>query len=176
MSTRLRQHDARPSLGATLEFMRLLWELEHALQRHSKRMAKELGLTAPQCLALRLVGRFPGIPAGELAALLHLHPSTVTGILARLEERGWIARRSDPRDGRRILIGLTERGRTLDGVVAGTPEARLERALARLPAAEVAAARSLLGTLAGELALAPPAPAKNVRARRAVTSVRSRSS
>ena len=92
---------ALPSLGPELEFLRLLWQVDHALQRRSKRMAKELGLTGPQRLVVRIVGRFPGLPAGELAELLHVHPSTLTGILARLERGGWIARRADPRDRRR---------------------------------------------------------------------------
>ena len=45
-----------PSLGPTLDFLRLLWELDHALQRRSKRMARALGLTGPQRLVLRIVG------------------------------------------------------------------------------------------------------------------------
>jgi DNA-binding MarR family transcriptional regulator len=85
-------------------------------------MARELGLTGPQRLVLRIVGRFPGIPAGELAALLHVHPSTLTGILQRLEKSGWVKRRVHPRDRRRVLLGLTERGRALDVGDAHTVE------------------------------------------------------
>jgi len=148
---------ALPSLGPELEFLRLLWQVDHALQRRSKRMAKELGLTGPQRLVVRIVGRFPGLPAGELAELLHVHPSTLTGILARLERGGWIARRADPRDRRRALFGLTERGR---GVAAADPltiEGALARVLAEIPAKNVEAARSLLRALARELENGTPA-------------------
>lgn len=148
---RLRGGRTVPALGEALEFLRLLWELDHSLQRRSKRMSKERGLTGPQSLVLRMVGRFPGIPAGELAELLHLHPSTLTGIVARLESGGWLTRRPDPRDRRRMLLGLTERGRALDAADPVSPEASLERVLARSPARDVEAARSVLKALAGEL-------------------------
>ena len=42
------------------------------------------------------------------------HPSTLTGVLRRLETRGMLLRRSDPRDARRALFGLTPRGRKMD--------------------------------------------------------------
>jgi len=142
---------APPRLGPELEFLRCLWQVDHALQRRSKRMAKELGLTGPQRLVLRLVGRFPGLPAGELAALLHVHPSTLTGVLARLERGGFLARRADPRDRRRALVGLTARGRALDDADPQTIEASLLRVLEATPAQHVEAARSLLQALAHEL-------------------------
>ena len=85
-----------PPPGETLEFMRLLWAIDHGLQRRSKRMAKTLGLTGPQRLVVRMLGRYPGISAGQLAQVLHLHPSTLTGILRRLERRGWLTRRRRP--------------------------------------------------------------------------------
>jgi DNA-binding MarR family transcriptional regulator len=146
---------ALPALGPELEFLRLLWQVDHALQRRSKRMVRELGLTGPQRLVLRLVGRFPGLPAGELARLLHVHPSTLTGILARLERNGFLARRADPRDRRRALFGLTARGRDLDAADPLTIESALLRVLAKASAPQVDAARALLQALAHELGTTP---------------------
>jgi MarR family transcriptional regulator, organic hydroperoxide resistance regulator len=140
-----------PPLGPTLDFLRLLWVLDHALQRRSKRMAKELGLTGPQRLVLRIVGRFPGIPAGELASLLSLHPSTLTGILQRLERGGWLARRTDPRDGRRTLLGLSARGRTLDGDDPHSIEAALGRVAAELGPEAMGTAGTVLSALSRAL-------------------------
>src|SRR2546421_7190843 len=51
-------------------------------------------LTGPQRLVMRIVGRFPGIAAGRVAQILHVHPSTLTGILKRLEARGLLQRRA----------------------------------------------------------------------------------
>ena len=53
--------------GETLGFMRALWELTHALQVSSKRMARVLGVTGPQRLVIRVVGQSPGITARDLA-------------------------------------------------------------------------------------------------------------
>src|SRR5437763_8985496 len=63
------------SLDPVMDFMRLLWSIEHGLQRMSKRMENALGITGPQRLVLRVVGRFPDISARELAYLVRLHPS-----------------------------------------------------------------------------------------------------
>ncbi|GAC1541048.1 MAG: MarR family transcriptional regulator [Myxococcales bacterium] len=139
------------SLGAVLDFLRLLWAVDHALQSGSKRMVLKVGVTGPQRLVLRIVGRFPGIAAGRVAAILHVHPSTLTGILQRLEARGLLQRRSDPEDGRRALFALTPKGRKLDTLKAGTVEAAVRRALSRLPEAVPAASR-LLAAVAQELA------------------------
>jgi DNA-binding MarR family transcriptional regulator len=98
------------------------------------------------------VGRFPGIAAGRVSEILHLHPSTLTGVLKRLEAHGLLERRSDPADARRALLVLTARGRAVDAVRGGTVEAGVRRALAKLPPRSVAAAREVLEVLAAELA------------------------
>jgi trehalose 6-phosphate phosphatase len=144
--------------GQTLEFMRLLWAIDHGLQRRSKRMAKTLGLTGPQRVVVRMLGRYPGISAGQLAQGLHLHPSTLTGILRRLEHKGWLTRRPDPGDGRRALLDLSLTGRRIDVETSGTIEAVMKAALGRLSPAKVQAARTVLRVLAADLeALAPSA-------------------
>ena len=50
---------AVPKMGPVLEFMRVVWALDHALQKTSKRMETMLGITAPQRLVVRILGRFP---------------------------------------------------------------------------------------------------------------------
>ena len=144
---------SRPhELGQAFEFMRALWAVDHQLQTASKRLVASAGVTGPQRLVVRLVGRYPGIPAGRVSELLHLHPSTLTGILKRLERAGLVARRADPADRRRALLVLTPRGQAVDAVRGGTVEAGVRRALARLSPRAVAAAREVLEALSGELA------------------------
>jgi DNA-binding MarR family transcriptional regulator len=134
-----------------LDFMRDLWAVDHALQRRSKLMRAVLGVTGPQRLVVRLVGRFPGISAGDLAAALHVHPSTLTGVLRRLEESGVIERRSDARDRRRAMFGLTAAGRRIDERTEGTAEAAVRAALRAQPGGSVRSARSVLRALAAAL-------------------------
>jgi DNA-binding MarR family transcriptional regulator len=139
-----------PPLGAVLDFMRLLWAVDHALQSTSKRMESAFGLTGPQRLVVRIVGRFPGIAAGRIAGILHVHPSTLTGVLKRLESRGVLQRRPDPRDARRALFMLTNKGRKLDTIRTGTVEQAVRRVLLKDPE-KVAAAQEVLASLSVEL-------------------------
>lgn len=145
------EREPLPPLGEVLEFMRVLWALDHGLQRRSKRMRTTLGVTGPQRLAIRVIGAWPRITAGQLAGTLHLHPSTLTGVLRRLVDAGLIARVRDPDDQRRMRLTLTAKGRRADSATEGTVEAAVQRVLARLPPSRVQAARELLQALAGAL-------------------------
>lgn len=138
-------------LGEVLDFMKLLWAVDHGLQSTSKRMEAKMGVTGPQRLVIRIVGRYPGISAGQLAEIMQLHPSTLTGVLKRLQERGIIERRADPKDGRRALLGLTARGRELDSLRTGTVEAAVRQALKAMPRRKLEAAQDVLAAVAEAL-------------------------
>ena len=142
--------DAR-TLPADLELMQALWSVDHALDVMSRRMVRRLGITGPQRLVIRLLGRFPGASPGDLAKLLRLHPATVTGVLKRLEARRLVTRVSDPWDGRKSQIRLTRKGEALDKPDADTVEAAVGRVLSRLPRRHVELARRVLTALEEEL-------------------------
>jgi MarR family transcriptional regulator, organic hydroperoxide resistance regulator len=131
--------------------MRLIWGISHALQATSKRMEAEMGITGPQRLAVRIVGRRPGVPAGELAEVLQLHPSTLTGVLRRLERRGVITRRPGERDRRQACLHLTNAGRAIDRRHAGTVEAAVRRVLSGLESGKIAATSEVLRALEAAL-------------------------
>jgi DNA-binding MarR family transcriptional regulator len=114
-------------------------------------MEVRLGVTGPQRLVIRMIGCFPGVSAGALAGLLHVHPSTLTGVLRRLTDRGAIRRSADARDSRRALFWLTARGRRIDRLRSGTVEAAITRALSSAPARNRAAAQGMLARVALEL-------------------------
>lgn len=147
----LGRRPALPPLGELLEFMRVIWGLDHALQRASKRMQATLGVTGPQRLVIRIVGRFPGILPGQIAEILRIHPSTLTGVVKRLEERGLVIRRPDPRDRRRTRLGLTAEGLKLAEESEGTIEAAIRLALVELPEIKVRHTVELLSQLAARL-------------------------
>ncbi len=138
-------------LQTTLEFMRLLWDLDNRLQSASKRMADTLGVTGPQRLAIRMIGLRPAITATELAQLLHLHKSTLTGVLARLETRALIRRTIDPTDARVHRFSLTSEGQKLNRQKSGTIEARVASALERLAPDDLDATRRVLAQLAASI-------------------------
>jgi DNA-binding MarR family transcriptional regulator len=157
------QSPSDASLGTrTLEVMRILWAIDHGLQSTSKRMELRYGVTGPQRAVLRVVGRSPGITAAELADAVYLHPSTLTGVLRRLAERGLIERVQDDADARRSLVYLTQAGQAFTKVRPGTVEALLRRVVERSAPADVVTALRVLSEIARELnaenGRVPPSP------------------
>lgn len=133
-----------PSLGAPLDFLRVIWAFDQALQRTSQQLEARLGVTAAQRMVVRIVGRFPGISAGQLAEILHTHPSTVTGLLKRLAHKKLITRKADPADRRRLCVGLTAKGKTIDVETEGSVEAAIVIAFEQLDPKAIAHARTAM--------------------------------
>lgn len=136
------------TLGEPLEFMRLLWGLNHALEVTSAKMSTDIGVTASQRMMIRVAGRFPKIAAGQLAELLCVDAGTISTALARLEGRGIIKRERPQADRRRVSVELTPEGRILDVPAPNTVESAVLKLLEQLPEDQVAAARNVLRTLA----------------------------
>ncbi len=144
-------HSEEYRLEGSLDFMSLLWGIEHGLQSASKRMEKSLGITGPQRLVLRIVEQFPGLSAKSLASIVHLHPSTITGVLQRLVQKGLLERHSDPVDRRRVRLRVRSKSRRFTHRASGTVEGIVDRALSRLPSRHVLHARGVLWSIASAL-------------------------
>jgi DNA-binding MarR family transcriptional regulator len=140
--------EARIRVRGPLEFLQVLWRTSHALERRSRRMEKAIGLTAPQRLVVRFLGRFPGVSAGQLARALHVDPGTLSASLRRLERRGLVERRRDPADTRRVTLGLTRQGRALDVPRPGTVEAAADALLTDASPRDLAATVRVLDRFA----------------------------
>jgi DNA-binding MarR family transcriptional regulator len=151
MARRDSSADSHYPLDPVLDFMRLLWSIEHGLQRMSKRMETALGITGPQRLVLRVVGRFPNLSASELAHIVRLHPSTITGILQRLVARGLLVREQDPADTRRARLRLKPRAVVHTRVARGTVEKAVTDALTHAGRSNVRSARRVLTEIANRL-------------------------
>jgi DNA-binding MarR family transcriptional regulator len=146
-----RETPAPDPLPGVLQFMQLLWAVAHGLETTSKRMNSVMGVTGPQRLVLRVVGLCPGMSAKELAATLHVHPSTLTGVLQRLEAQRLVKRINDPQDRRRVSLQLTPRGQRANGRRRHTVEAAVSAALKRVSDADQVATQRVLAHLAATL-------------------------
>lgn len=71
------------------------------------------GLTPVQFAALQCVADVPDVDQRTLARLAGLDTSTITGVLDRLESRGWLQRRFSPTDRRVRTLRITEAGEAL---------------------------------------------------------------
>lgn len=142
---------APADLPDVLQFMQLLWAIAHGLERISKRMTGDIGVTGPQRLVLRVVGLYPGMSAGDLAAVLHVHPSTLTGVLRRLVAQRLLVRTADRADRRRAVLRLTKRGARVNAAREGTVEAAVGHALKGISNRDRMATRRVLERLAVHL-------------------------
>src|SRR5579883_334016 len=70
----------------------------------------DLGLTMPTLKVLYLLRQDPGTPAGALASMLGVTPSTVTGLVDRLVKQNLVSRHEDRQDRRLVRNFLTEDG------------------------------------------------------------------
>jgi DNA-binding MarR family transcriptional regulator len=89
------------------------------VNEHSKRAEKDTGITGPQLWAIKTIAEFAPIKGADLARRMYLHPTTIVGILDRLEARGLVVKTRSKVDRRIVEVELTAQGQTL---VANAPE------------------------------------------------------
>ena len=101
--------------AARREVIVALRRIIRAIELHSHRLAKQFGLTGPQLLVLSEVAAGNALTAGEAARKVHLSQATVTIIVDRLVEQGFLVRSGDEADRRRVYLAVTEKARSLLG-------------------------------------------------------------
>ena len=87
-------------------------KIVRAINLESKRVEKNFGISIPQLLTLKYLKEKPDYKTTmrSLREFLSLNASTVTGIVSRLETKGYVARLPDPSDKRSTPIVLTSKG------------------------------------------------------------------
>src|SRR6266487_4263043 len=101
---------ATPATAAS-EVWSLLSDLSFELAHpHFEAAAAEFDLAPTQAMALTELARRSPVSMRELARVLRCDPSNVTGVTDRLEGRGLVERRADPRDRRVKTLALTPAG------------------------------------------------------------------
>ena len=144
--------DDREDLPELLQLIRLLWQLDHELNKRSRRLLRLVGVTAPQRFLLKVVGTRPGCSPGQLATFLHVTPATVTRVVQRMEAAGFLRREPDPDDSRRVRLHLTPKGRKVEERCAGASESPITALLATMPRARIEETMRGLGALVEALA------------------------
>ncbi|MCK9511934.1 MAG: MarR family transcriptional regulator [Pigmentiphaga sp.] len=93
-----------------LRIMRALRRITRAIALHSKQLAACNNITAPQLICLRTVIASGPMTATAISREIHVSPSTVVGILDRLEEKGLITRERGREDRRIVFVSATQEG------------------------------------------------------------------
>ena len=107
------------------------------MRRQMHRELDSFGLTVPQFMALLCIqGSDQGCSMSELAESSHQVSATMTGIVDRLVERGWVNRQRDRRDRRALIVELTPQGKALVQHISQAKRSQAMQALAALTAEE----------------------------------------
>lgn len=113
------------------EILTLIRKIVRAVNLESKRIEKAHGISIPQLLAISYLREKDHYQAThtEIKDYLQLNPSTVTGIISRLEKKGLVVRLPSKEDRRVGIISLTNKGLSL---LMDTPEPLHEQLTLRL--------------------------------------------
>jgi DNA-binding MarR family transcriptional regulator len=135
-----------PSRRRALSIVDGLAQLTFLVHGALERRAADHDLSMVQ---LRLLGilrdREPSM--NQLARLLGLDKSSVTGLVDRAERRGLVARRPSARDRRSMTVTLTDAGRSLVGAASAEFESDIAAIVGHLPARDRAALAAVVSRL-----------------------------
>jgi MarR family transcriptional regulator for hemolysin len=120
--------DGHHSLGL------LIHDIARLLRKRFEARAADTGLSSAQWRLLFRLIRDEGVPQARLAAILDIEPISVSRLLDRMEEGGWIERRPHASDRRVRVIYATGKARDAFGDVKGMVEEIYEDAMAGLGA------------------------------------------
>ena len=106
-----RANDMRGSVD--MNFLFTLGELHRLVRAYADKQAARYGMTRAQWAVLAKVERYEGLKQSELADMMDMQPITLTRLIDKLCDNGWIERRSDDSDRRVNRLYLRKAARPL---------------------------------------------------------------
>ncbi len=131
--------DQPPATRFDLRVFQALRRIIRAVDLHSRKLAAQHKITGPQLVCLLSVAEDEPVTPSAIARHVHLSPSTVIGILDRLDAKGLVSRERDLTDRRLVQVSLTEEGNALVASAPSPLQDTLALAMNELPEAECSA-------------------------------------
>lgn len=103
-----------------------LLQAREAAMRFFRPVLQEIPLTEQQWRVIRVLAEHKELESKQLADLCCILSPSLTGIINRLEQQGYIKRRRSSDDQRRILISLTIKAKEMFEITAPILEARYQ--------------------------------------------------
>lgn len=122
----------RSAAKAEEAFSKVLW-LARTIQTGMQNIDSNHGLSGSQLWSLWQISARPGLRVSELAAEQHIHPSTASNLLDKLEARNLVRRERRDADQRVVRLYLAEQGIELVKKIPGPMQGRLRHSLQKLP-------------------------------------------
>jgi DNA-binding MarR family transcriptional regulator len=95
------------------EVISTLRKISRAVELYSRILFREYGLTGPQLTILTVIFRSGPLAVTDIARRVSLSQATVTNILGRLEQQGFVLRARSTQDRRMVYIQLTDKTREI---------------------------------------------------------------
>src|ERR1700732_611333 len=108
-----------PRGSVDMNFLFTLAELQRLVRAFADKQAARYGITRAQWAVLAKVERTEGLKQSDLAELMEMQPITLTRLIDRLCDNGWIERRGDETDRRVNRLYLRKAARPLLGKLSG---------------------------------------------------------
>lgn len=115
------------------QILQSLRRIIHAVDIYSRKLRSQCDLTAPQLMCLLHIAQEGPLTSVQLSRLVHLSPSTLVGILDRLEAKGLIRRDRNQRDRRVVSVSVTPSGEELAASAPSPLQDKLAKGLSQLP-------------------------------------------
>ena len=131
-------------------------ETAHALRKAFDRRAVGMGVTRAQWKVLFRLSRRPGLRQIELADMLDIEPITLSRIVDRLEEAGFVERVADPADRRAWRLHVTAKAKPLVAKLQAIADEMTADAFAGIDPDDVQTTRRVLALVrerAGQIAV-----------------------
>lgn len=91
-----------------LSIIKNLKQIQQTMKSQMHAHFQELGLTAPQGMVIFMVKHHGSMKISELSQVMGLSNSTVSGIVDRLEDQGWIKRERSEDDRRVVHVSIAK--------------------------------------------------------------------
>ena len=111
----------------------LVADVARLLRRSMDRRLQALGLTQAQWRAIIHLSRNEGMTQATLAERLEIQPITLTRLLDRMENAGWVQRRTHPADRRAVQLYLTAQSQPILEQLHALGTATLQEATRGIP-------------------------------------------
>lgn len=126
----------------------LLGQANHALYKEFDAHVRAAGLSSIEWRVLATLHDGGPLTISQLAHEVLSKQPTVTKLVQRMSEQGWVALQADPADQRRTLVSATAAGRRIVRPLVTKARAHESAMLSTLAASEKAALKRLLGKIA----------------------------
>jgi DNA-binding MarR family transcriptional regulator len=127
----------------------LLGQANHALYKEFDEHVRAAGLSSIEWRVLATLHDAQPLPVSQLAHEVLSKQPTVTKLVQRMAEQGWVTLLADAADQRRTLVCATASGRRLVKPLVTKARAHETAKLSALAASEKAALKKLLTKIAG---------------------------